>query len=294
MTLAARILVNQATTLSLSTYTDGTLDDQGTLTIGIVDADGDTVVASGTSIVDNADGTYEYTLARQAEPNFLTATWTETGGTEFTTYVEIVGSVLFNENQMRAFDSSMLASASKYSDADILAAHDRVAEQLEYWTDRSWIRRYCRVEIAGNGGYDLHVGDGVPRTAAGLPLHRPGWSRDIIRLLGVTVGGVSIDTANFKVANTGLITRTDNTWTKPTTTDPRNIVIEYEYGQPYPVDGVDRVAMMIARHQLVASRVPTSAQSFTDAAGSYTFDETRLPYEAYHWIKQHKAGAFFG
>lgn len=290
----SRILVNQATTITLSTYTDGTLDDQGTLTIGIVDANGDTVVAAGTSVVDNADGTYEYTLARQTEPNFLTATWTEAGGTVFTTYVEVVGSVLFNENQIRAFDSAMLASTSKYTDADILAAHDRVAEQLEHWTDRSWIRRYCRVEASGTGGYDLHIGDGVPVTAAGLPLHRPGWSKDVIRLLGVTVGGTSVSTSNFKVSPTGTITRTDNTWTKPTSTNPRNVVIEYEYGQPYPTDGVDRVAMMMARQQLVASRVPTSAQSFTDAGGSYTFDETRLPYEAYHWIKRHKTGAFFG
>jgi hypothetical protein len=60
------------------------------------------------------------------------------------------------------------------------------------------------------------------------------------------------------------------------------------------VDGVDRIAMMIARHQMVSSRVPAGAASFTDAVGSYSFDETRLPYEAYHWIKQHSSGAFFG
>jgi hypothetical protein len=96
------------------------------------------------------------------------------------------------------------------------------------------------------------------------------------------------------VAPSGLITRGDNTWTKPTRTNPRNVVIEYEYGQPYPVDGVDRVAMMMARQQLAASRIPGAAQSFTDALGSYTFDETRLPFEAYHWIKSHQSAAFFG
>jgi hypothetical protein len=110
----------------------------------------------------------------------------------------------------------------------------------------------------------------------------------------VTVDDTSVDVANFKVAPSGLITRGDNTWTKPTRTNPRNVVIEYEYGQPYPVDGVDRVAMMMARQQLAASRIPGAAQSFTDALGSDTFDETRLPFEAYHWIKSHQSAAFFG
>lgn len=292
---AARALVNQATTLTLSTYNDGTLADQGTVTIGVVDSNGDTVVSTGTAVTDNSDGTYSYTLAAQTEPNFLTATWTEGSGAPiFATHIDVIGSVLFAEHQLRAFDSSMLASTSKYADADILAAHDRVADYLEQATDRSWIRRYCRVELAGNGGYDLYVGDGHAKTSAGLPLHRPGRARDLIRVLGVTVDGTSIDVANFKVQPSGVVTRTDNTWTKPTLTNPNNVVIEFEYGQPYPVDGVDRIAMLMARQQLVATRIPSSAQSFSDPAGSYTFDESRLPYEAYHWIKRHKAGAFFG
>lgn len=291
---STRAITNQATTLTMSAYNDGTLTDQGTFTIGIVDANGDTVVAAGTAVVDNADGTYEYTLAAQTEPNFLTATWTEAGGTTYATFVEVIGSVLFAEHQLRAFDSAMLTSTTKYLDADILAAHDRVSDYIEHQTNRSWIRRYNRVEIAGSGGYDMHVADGEPRTSAGVPLFRPGWSKDVIRLLGVQIDGGTIDVSDFKVAPSGLITRTDGTWTKPTSTNPRNVVVEYEYGQPYPVDGVDRIAMMIARHQLVASRVPGSAQSFTDAAGSYTFDETRLPYEAWHWIKAHQAGTFFG
>jgi hypothetical protein len=292
---ATRALVNQATTVTISTYNDGTLADQGTLTVGAVDANGATVTATGTSVTDNSDGTYNYTLAAQSEPNFLTLTATEDAGVPiFTTHIEVVGSVLFAEHQLRAFDSSMLADGTKYSDAAILAAHDRVSDYIEQQTNRSWIRRYCRVELAGNGNYDLHVGDGEARTAAGVPLYRPGWSRDVIRLLGVSVDGTPIDVVSFKVAPSGLITRSDNTWTRPTRTNPRNVVIEYEYGQPYPVDGVDRIAMMIARHQLASSRVPASAQSFTDSVGSYTFDETRIPYEAYHWLKAHQAGAFFG
>jgi hypothetical protein len=137
------------------------------------------------------------------------------------------------------------------------------------------------------------VSDGQNRTSAGLPLHRPGAGRDIIQVLSVTVDGSSVSTANVKAMPNGLLTRTDAAWTRPTSDDPYNVVVEYEYGQPYPVDRVDEIAMMIARQWLVPSRIPGSAQSFADSSGSYSFDETRLPWEAYDWIKRQKAGAFF-
>jgi hypothetical protein len=70
------------------------------------------------------------------------------------------------------------------------------------------------------------------------------------------------------------------------------VTVEYEYGQPYPADGADRVGMMLASHWLGSSRIPSSAASYTDALGSYTFDETRLPFEVYQWMKARRTVVF--
>ena len=288
--IVTRALVGQATTVTLTAYTDGTQTDQGTFTVSAVDANG-TSVSVG-SVTDNSDGTYEVTVPKQTAPKLITLTWTESGGTVYTTYVEVVGSLLFDEAQMRAHEASLVSSSSTYPDAAILDAHDRVADYLESQTSRSWIRRYCRVELCGTGGYDIYVGDGTPVTATGAYLYRPGHGRDVITVLSATIDGTAVN--DVTAHPDGRLTRTGGTWTHPTATNPHNVVVEYEYGLPYPVDEVDRIAMMAARHQLVTSRVPANAQSFTDALGSYTFDETRLPFEAWKWINQHRVGAFFG
>jgi hypothetical protein len=283
-----RAIVGQATTLNLITYSSGTQTDIGDVTIGIVDANGDEVVAAATAVTDGADGTYSYSLAAQTDPNLLIVTWTETGGPVLTGYVEVVGSELFHESQLRAFDDAALTAASEYPDNTIRQMQIRVAEFLERETARSWIRRYCRAVVPGSGSNYLDVTQGIARTSTGLPLERPGRNRDIIRLLSAT-GGTSDATIGE-----GVIHR-DASWSKATATSPYNITVEYEYGLAYPVDEVDRIAMMIARHWLVSSRVPSHAESFSDPLGSYSFgDSSKLPFEAYQWIKSRRAGGFFG
>lgn len=289
----SRILVNQASTITLTTYSDGTQQDLGTVTIGIVDANGDTVVNTGTAVTDNSDGTYDYTLAKQTEPNLLIATWSVSGGADFTTYHEIVGSELFNEAQLRAFDNSAMTSTTDFTDADIAATHDRVADYLEYQTGRSWIRRYCRTVLAGSGNEYVNLNDGFNTTSAGLPLNRPGSGQDIISIISAD-DGASVTTSNINVNTlTGDLNLTEGSWEKATNTNPWNVTVEYEYGQPYPTEGVDRIAMMIAQQWLTSNRIPSSASSFTDQLGSYTFDSTRLPFEAWQWIQAHKTAVFF-
>lgn len=286
-----RVLVGQASTLTMTAYSSGDQTDLGTFTIGIVDANGDTVVTSGTAVTDNGDGTYQYSLAAQTEPNLLTITWTEAAGTTLVTYVEVVGSILFDEAALRTFDDDAISSTTDYTDADILAMHDRVADYLEHATGRSWIRRYARCIAAGTGSNNLYLDEAIFRTAAGLPLDRPGATRDIVAIISAS-DGTAITKTNVLPFGDRLV-RTDAAWTAPSITNPYNVTLEYEYGLPYSVDGVDRIAMLIARHWLVASRIPGNAASFTDTLGSYTFDETKLPFEAYQWIKSHRAHAFF-
>lgn len=274
-------------------YVNGTATDVGDVTIGIVDANGDTVVASGTATTNNGDGTYTYSLADQTEPNLLTITWTRADtSAELTQYLEIVGSQLFTEAALRTFDDDAISDTSTYTDALLASMHDRVAQFLERETGRSWIRRYCRIVAPGTSNYDLWVADGHPRSSTGLTLERPGRNHDVIQVFSAN-DGASVSTGNIRVASDGRLTRTDASWTKATNTNPLNVTVEYEYGLPYPVDRVDEVAMMIARQWLVSSRVPSGASSFTDPVGTYEFNDSRLPYEAWTWIKSRRPAALF-
>jgi len=295
-----RVLTNQNSTITLTAYSDGTQTDQGTFTIGIVDANGDTVVSAGTAVTDNDDGTYEYVLSAQTEPNVLTATWTESGGQPiYTTTIEVVGSHLFNEAQVRAFDAKSngtapLSSASEYTDTFLAEERDRVEDLLEAWTERSWVRRYCRAEFAGNGSRLVIARDGDARTSTGEPLHRPGRHTDVVSVISASVNGTAITASNVKVDPTnGAFYRTDGSWSAATSSNPRNVVIEYTYGLGYPVDGVDQVAMMLMIDRLVPSAISDRAVSFTDELGTLRFETpgrfgnvSTIP-EVNAWVKSH-------
>ena len=182
MTTATRVLVGQSALLTFTAYQDGTETDLGTITIGIVDANGDTVVASGTAVTDNSDGTYTYTLAKQTEVNFLIATWSVSGGADFESYVDVVGSELFNETTARAFAAKAdatsalkpLASEDEYPDSVIAGERDRITDDLEQWTGRSFISRYARLELKGTGSSVLSLRDGKCVRSDGYHLNRPG------------------------------------------------------------------------------------------------------------------------
>lgn len=269
-----RAIVGQATTIRLSTYNDGTLTDQGTVTIGITNAAGSDVVAAGTAVVDNSDGTYDYTLAAQSNVNKLTATWTVAGGATFTTYIDVVGNILFDEVDARAFDNAAMASTSSYGDADILAAERAIADEFETWCKRSYVRRYCRVELPGSSTdtLDLASTPAAFRTADGDEVGGPGRLRDIRKILSATDGGVSISADNIVIDGTKLILKS-GTWFGTSKLNPYNCVIEYEYGlggdNPR---GVKRPALWRLREILVPTDINARATSYSDQLGTIRFE----------------------
>lgn len=294
-----RIPTGQAVTLTWTTYSAGTATDPGTLTIGIVDGNGSTVVASGTSVTDNSDGTFSYSLSSVSDPTVLVVTFTVSGVFTISRHIEVVGGFLFGEAQARAFDekangTASLSSASEYTDKMILEGRDRVTDLLEAWTDRSWIPRYCRLELPGNGLRQILARDGDARLSNGDAISRPGKNTDIIEVLSASVGGISVSTANIKVdpAN-GTFYRTDSSWSAATSSNPRNVVIEYVYGQTYPVDAADRIALMVLTDQLVPSPISDRATTFTDELGTLRFETpgrygnvSTIP-EVNAWVKSH-------
>lgn len=287
-------------------YVDGTATDVGNVTIGIVDGNGDTVVAAATATTNNADGTYSYSLADQANPDILTITWTRAStGADLVDRVELVGNWLFTENQARTFSAKAdatsalipLASATEYPDDTIADERARLTDDLEYWTGRAWIPRYARLELAGNNSSVLDLAYGNCQTSDGYQIHRPGRLADIGVILSATISDTDV-AANVRVDSRrrALILTNGSTWTASTTNDPYNVVVEYVYGLPYLVDGVDRIALKELVNRLVPSAWPDRVISADTEYGTTRFIQpggpmqnvSQLP-EVNDWVNRHDA-----
>lgn len=298
-------------TLGLSWFdSTGSLDPAiDAVTIGIVDANGDTVVAAGTATTDNNDGTYTYALANQANPDQLTATWQDASTTaSMTQRIEIVGAQLFTVDAARKFGQKAdatssiipLATAAEYPSSLIQAERTRIVDDLEYWTGRAWIPRYARVEITGTGGSYLKLRDGVCRTSDGAKLNRPGRLNDISRLLTVTVNGSSVNVANVEIDpdNGQLYLATG--WSAGSS--PYNIVVEYVYGMASTTDGVDRIGLKLLVDRLVPSGYPDRALRWDGPDGSSLSliqpggpmnNVSRIP-EVNQWVNAHDHRVLIG
>jgi hypothetical protein len=286
-------------------YVDGTATDVGAVTIGITDGNGDTVITAGTATTNNSNGTYTYSLADQANPDQLTLTWTRvTTGADLVDRVELVGGWLFTEAQARSFAAKAdttsalipLASSTEYTDAMIADERARIGDNLEYWTGRSWIPRYARVEVPGSGTGYQSLRTGRCRTADGYALNRPARLNDIAELLSVTVNGTAVDVADVEIDQLrSWLVRPAGIFASSATADPFNVVVEYVYGMPYQVDDVDRIALKLLVDRLVPSAFPDRALRWDGADGSSLSlvqaggplrNVSRLP-EVNQWVTDH-------
>ncbi len=286
-----RVLKQTNPVLTLSWYIDGTATDVGAVTLTLTDLDGNTVLSAG-STTNNADGTYSYTMtdAQTDALDYLVAVWEDTDASdERETLVEVVGGHLVTEAQVRAFDPS-LADTTTYPDADIVLARDQVTDLLEQWTGRSWVPRYRRSVFKGPGGRELAMRDAV-RSEGGSG--GEGATIDLQAVLAATVSGTSQTVADIDVGYSELF-HTTNTWRRGTTSNPLNVVVAYEYGQPALRDGVDRIALILIRDRLVDSTISDRTISLQSDFGTTRFaleggpmrNPTKFP-EVNQWIMEH-------
>lgn len=294
-------------TLTKTWFVNGTQSDVGTVTIGIIDGNGDEVVAAGTATTESGTAettSYSYSLASQANPDQLKVTWTRSDTSAILVdRIEVVGNLLFTETQARAFGAKAdatsalkpLAAAAEYPDATLTDERDRIIDDLEYWTGRAWIPRYARLELNGNGGSILPLKNGLCRTADGYGLNRPARLNDIAALLSVTISGTAATLADIEVDSLrGNLVHTTSSWTVGTVTAPFNVVVEYVYGMPFPVDGVDRIALKILVDRLVPSAYPDRALRIDGEYGSMQLIQpggpmknvSRVP-EVNDWVRRH-------
>lgn len=282
-------------TLTKQWYGDGTVIDAGTVTIGIVDANGDTVVAAGTATTKTGattTTTYTYALAAQAEPNRLKVTWTRSDtSVPLVDWIEVFGSQLFTEAEARAYQisgSQAPLSAAGYSDAMIANERLRIQDLFEQKTGRSWVRRYARVALRGSGCEVIKPGDGRARDSTGRKLAGDGYGRDIVRVIGGSVNGTTLDTS-LCVVDDDRIWLTSGTWAWPSGTNPLNVVIEYEYGIDPPDSEAHENALILAVSSLVPSDISAYADSYSAGGQSTSFVREGswvFPNRVFEWLKR--------
>jgi hypothetical protein len=250
------ILVNTGpTTHTFGWQVDGTNTDIGTCTIGIVDTDGNEVVASGTSVTDPGDGTYEYAVPIQTALKQLVLTWT-IGAQSQQTYSDVVGGWLFTESELRAFYDSDLSTAATYSDAQLAVARDRITDAFEQHCGVSFVPRFRREIHSGDGGTVLQV-------------HRP-----FLNSVSVaTVGGVDVSSSVTVHPSFPWLYRTAGSWNGATQSDPLNVAVSYSHGHATVSGDIKRAALIAARQQLVkdvtGKGVPETASSWNDPTGQF-------------------------
>lgn len=266
----------------------------GSVTVDITRSDGTALITAGVT-TDNTDGTYDYSLsvANNDQLDRLKLDWTVASTSEvLTTYEEIVGSLLFTIDEARNKTitglQTPLSSSASYSDTAVSDARRRITEQFEQRTGRSWIRRYCRVEVPGSGDRYLSLWDGHARDADGNELAGDGRFRNVASVMSATVNGTTVSTSNIVVDGSYLVLKS-GVWSSSTIANPFNVTVEYEYGfKPVPAEAND-AGLRVALATLVASDVSDYASTFTNPDGTLSYPQGGLVYPSrvWEWLKQH-------
>ena len=257
------VLRYSAETLSITAYSGETATDaDGSVTIGITDAAGDTVVPSGTSTTSAGSGVYTYVLQAQSDLKKVTVTWSGTwGGTamEFTTTSEVVGNFYATPAEVRAMDL-IENEASTFPAADLVGAINYATAVIEDYCGASFVQRYQRDVLNGTDSQSIRVTQLFPETLLSASIDGTALTADEIT-----------DTALFQ---DGTMTRKDSTWTY---TQPGNkVTIEYEYGLAATApEDIRWAARTLARYHLLeqVSRIPDRATSINSEFGQIVLSQ---------------------
>ena len=291
-----QILRNTPATLELTVYSGGDpvdLDEPPALVI--TDGNGDTV-SSGAVTNPAGVGTYASVLPAQTDLAVLRAAWTGTlGGAPLTLYqnYEVVGNVLFTEAEARSAPivggQPALEDETKYPDEVIGAWRSVITDLFEARLRRPVIQRYCRVKVGGATPLDLTYG--YPTLASGAALHRPGRAWDIARIISATNNGDAVTVGDLTIAG-HKVYNANGGWSRGTSSDPLNVVIEYEYG-PDPVwPEAHQRGLDLLLANAVPKGYPSSATSLSNEDG--TFRITTFPVAVEDFLKTHKRRKGFG
>jgi hypothetical protein len=253
----AFILRNAAETLSITAYSGETATDaDGAVTVGIVDSEGQTVVASGTSATSAGSGVYTYALAAQSDLKDLTATWSGTWGSamEFTTQHEVVGGFYATPSEVRGLDS-LDGETSAYPTADLVSAITWATSVIDDYCGCSFVYRFHRDVLDGTDSADLKLTQLFPQT-----------------ILSGSIAGTALTATQINNLNkyrSGVLRLKDDTWTF--TNPGGQVIVNYEAGfSKTPPPDIAWAARTLSRFYALElkNRVPSNAMSITNEFGN--------------------------
>lgn len=250
-----RVLVGVASTLTWQPVdADGEpADPAGTVTVDIVDAEGNTV-ATGTSTTGTGADAREAALAAQSSLGWLTATWKVDSTARATTHVEIVGGYFFTVAEATARDDKFTDRA-KYPTPRILTVRAEVEDEFEQVTKRTWVPRYGRAMVVGSGRDELVLPHRPLRTIRSVTVY------DAAGNAGSTFTAGELD--ELRITDHGTVW-SDSGWFAGYT-----YVLGYEHGYDRPPSDLRDAAITRLRHRLNSHRsgIPDRATSMSTEQG---------------------------
>ena len=259
------ILRDSAQKLSCTFYSGETaIDADGSVTIGIVDSAGTTVVASGTATTSGGTGIYEYSLAGQSNLKELTATWTGTWGSamEFKTTSQVVGGFYTTPAEIRGLDS-ISGETGTFPAADVVDAIIYAEQIIDDYVGATFVQRYQMDTMNGTDDQVIKGTKMFPTT-----------------LLAASIDGTALsatEISNTALFQDGTMRRKDSVWAY--TEAGNNVVLEYEYGSStYGPNDIRWWARTLARYHLLeqVSNLPTNAISIQSELGQIQLSQPSM------------------
>lgn len=268
--LIQRIPKNVPSTLTFVALNDADVaTDVGSVTIGVVDDTGATVVASGTGTT-GAGGTYTYALAARATLGVLVATWTASGGRSWETVHEVVSQRYASISEIRDSHDELVAGGD-FSDVQVARARDAVELEFERITGLSFARRRGLFVLSGSGTTVLQTPVRyVRRVVSGSVYDRIGGTATALTTAQITA--IALDDEAPPGSCTGLLVLTDGAvWPA----GRRNLSLTLEYGYDAPPRDVWAAVLRTAYWRLHNRNTEVLDQATALSAAGTTFSLDR-------------------
>jgi hypothetical protein len=250
-----RALKGARHTHAVTVYKDGVATDAAaTPTVDVYKDDGTQIVTAQNATDVTGTGNYSFTLTTTETANLdiLRFVWTGNwgqAGEKVTTYVEVVGGVLFTIGHARALTA--LENASTYPDADILRMRTVAEQALEDACGVAFVPRYKRETLSGNGLTRLLLSQPKVRTLRSITIDGTAYTVDELADVSTYASRAMYNAAGF-------------------TYGTANVVVTYEHGHSYPPGRVSHAALMLAKRWLIDGPIDDRATSMTTEDGTFS------------------------
>lgn len=254
---------SNAAQLSATFYDSaGDVANPGTVTVDITrESTGAAVVTDGaTSGTGAAARTYTLAADNTADLDVLTVTWSGTvsaADVTITQTCEVVGDWLFTIDEARAAHADL--TEADYPDATVQAIRERITEWFEQICGVSFVERYRRVVVSGDGSCELLLPGAMRVSALRRAEERAAGAASWTALS-------ADDLADVLVEPYGLLVReTTGVWTS----GRRNWRLCYEHGWEQVPEAIKHAAIRVLLSQVFPTNHSDRALSETNQMGTF-------------------------